>query len=102
MMIEQTSRPTPALADQETAIHALIRIMPDLLCWLAWLVWFGFLLIPVLFDLHGTAAFEVANNVAFTLTGLVLVLASGIALAEAHHIRSGLFAGVVFVLSYWF
>ena len=87
---------------EETALHALIRIIPDLLCWLAWLVWFGFLLLPTLFDLHGTAAFDVASNVTFILTGLVLVLASSTALVESHHIRSGLFAGVVFVLSYWF
>ncbi|MCA9954446.1 MAG: hypothetical protein KC434_06985 [Anaerolineales bacterium] len=94
--------PTPSPGQTETTRQTLIRIMPDLLSGFAWLIWFTFLLLPVLFDLHGVAAFDVTGNVTFILTGLVLVLASSTALTEAHLIRSGLFAGVVFVLAWWF
>ena len=78
------------------------RVAPWLIVALGWVLWFAFLLIPTVYDSHGADRYPLENNVLFTLTGLVLALASQTALDMGHKVRVALFVFVILILSYWF
>ena len=114
MMIEQTSRPTPALADQGNTLSAdnpgspgidwnlLAEIFPALVNAVGWLVWFGYLLVPSLFGLHNVDLFSTANNAVFTLMGFILCLAINVAIRSEHGGRAVFFVCGLALLAYWF
>ena len=93
--------PIPAPSDPVDWL-ALVRLVPWLVMATGWFVWFWFLLVPTAYDLHGVDRYPVANNILFVLTGLVLMLASGIAWQLNNWLRSTLFVLVIGILSYWF